>query len=112
MDVAIQRLFQRVHHLEHARLALGTERHVDISLPQRLAQFSIGKVDAAFPPRLVLFLSGEGLLHFKICIHERLRKPGRRRVQDMPFHVRLQSIQRFRVQHGIDLLEVFGIRDI
>ena len=48
----VQRFLQRIHHLQHALLAVRTESHIHISLAQRLAQFAISEVHAALPARL------------------------------------------------------------
>ena len=51
LDVLAQRLFERVHHLQGARLAFGAESPLDVLAAQRLAQCAVGEIHAALPAR-------------------------------------------------------------
>ena len=108
----VKRLLQCVHHFQHALLTFRTKGHIDISLSQRFAQLPVGKVHAALPTRLNLFLARELLLKLEVGIHEWLRKPRSGSIQHMPAYVGLQRIQRLRFQHAVHLLEEIRIRDI
>ena len=112
MNILIQRFLQRIHHLQHALLAVRPEGSLDVSLPQRLPQRSVHQIDAAFPAILNLLLPGQRLSHLEIRIHKWLRQPRSSTSQHMPTHIRLQRIQRQRRNHSVDLPEEIRIGDI
>ena len=111
-DVFGQRFLQRVHHFQHALLAFRAEGQFNIALSQRFADPVINCIDTTFPARLDLWLSAECLLHFEVCVNERIRKPRSSSIQKMPADVRLPGIQRFRVKQRVHLLKEFRIADI
>ncbi len=94
---AAQSGFDGVHHLDGAGLALGREGAVDIGLAERFAEIAVRGADAAPPPWLLFFGTGQSARkEVEILIHQGLVHVRRCAVNHLPAHIGLPVIERVR----------------
>ena len=113
VDVLAQRAFEVPDQLQHAALAVGAERGVDVELTERLAEVVVRVLHAALPARQQRLAAGEhAAVEIEVLVDERRGQERRRDVNHVPAHVGLEIGEAVRGDHRVDALEELGLGDV